>query len=167
MTNLVASYTPGANRTDGTGLAWGCAFTYSGASGLVVTQLGCRMGTGNSGNAVISLVSGGATHNNVLDAQVTVALGGTVGNFIYGTCAPFALTNGVTYGLMVSIGSGQNLADTGPATFNQVSASGGIFDCVPGNGSTLNTFGSNNMYAGVDMVFSAGGGAHGGMFFGV
>jgi hypothetical protein len=155
MTNLIATYTPGTNRTDGGGLAWGVRFIYTGTSGLLVTQLGARMGTGNSGNAVISLSSGGGSNNGTLNAQATVILSGTVGAFIYGAVTSYALVNGTLYCLGVSITAGQNLADTGAVTMNNASSIAGIFQYTPGNGSGVSSFGSNNMYAGVDMVFGS------------
>lgn len=155
MTNLVATYVPTTTRSDAGGLGWGCSFGYSGATGLVVTQLGAWIKTGNTGVVTVSLCTGGANSNGSVARSVTInATTAAKDQMNYAACAPYSLTNGQGYTLVAAIAAGETINDTAPTTYNSASGTNGIFNCTPGNGATPGTFGTN-MYAGVDMVFGA------------
>lgn len=157
MTNLIATYTPGGTRSDSAGINdVGFGFTFTGTTGFVPTSLGAWMVAGDVGSWIVRLVNGA---NTVLLATATIVMGGgtTPAAFNYAACVALAsLTNGQTYILMVNVPTLQVFNDTAPITCNNASGISGKFS-VPvtlgaGNGSF---FGSNNMYGGVDMVFSA------------
>lgn len=167
MTNLVATYTPSGTRTDGAGLAWGVQFTFGGTTGLVVSQLGAWIKTGNTGTVTITLTTG-TNRNTIVVATATInATAAAKDQFVYAACSPTSLTNGGAYALGAAIAAGQTINDQVSVTCNSASAIGGIFQYTPGNGATPSAFGSNNMYAGVDMVFGAPvTGVPSGFFFG-
>lgn len=151
MTNLVATYTPAGTRSDNL-QDCGCNFTYTGATGLLVTQLGAWKTTGNTGTWNIHLRDFGNTVA-LADASVSMA-GATVGQFNYASCTPFSLVNGTQYKLIVQIPVGQTFPDTSAQTLNSATSSTGAFS-VPNavGGGAGSTFGSNNQYGGVDLVF--------------
>lgn len=163
MTNLVATYTPTTTRSDNL-QDCGIRFTYIGASGLLVTQLGAWKTSGNTGTWNIHLRN---FFNTVALADASISMAGaTVGQFNYAACTPFSLVNGTQYNLIVQIPVGQTFPDTTAVTLNNANTISGVFQ-VPdaiggGNGSS---FGSNNQYGGVDMVFGPAGGASNSNFF--
>lgn len=156
MTKLVVAYTPGANRTDGGGQGVGVFFTYTGSNGAILSRLGMLVGTGNTGNAVISLSSGGASNNGTLNAQCTVPITGVpAGTWVFGSCPPYPLVTARAYCLSVAIGAGQNYADSGAVSINSGTVAGAIDHVTPGNGSGVGFSGGAIMKGGVDAEFGA------------
>jgi hypothetical protein len=148
VTNLVASYTPGGNRND-FGIYAGMQFVPS--VGMTVSQLGCRMATGNTSMTVVLTDAPGAT---ILASAVVSFSGGTVGNFYYAPISPsISLASGTAYCLFgeVSIG-GPSWADSGPVTLNGVSSVTAAAADGPGGTFLQNP---NQSYVGVDLVFGS------------
>jgi hypothetical protein len=157
MTNLVASYTPAGTRSDDL-RDCGFQFTYTGTTGFTVTQLGAWKVSGNTGTWAISLRNAGNT--TVLASASISMVGATAGQFNYASCTPFALINGTQYRLVVDIPVGQSFNDTAAITVNNATSPGGVFSVPSVGGGGGSTFGSNNQYGGVDMVFGAAGAAN-------
>lgn len=119
---LVASYSPGADRSDFTGFA-GLRFTS--AANQTISSLGIRMGTGDTGTWTVSLTD---AMGNVLASAAIDLTGGTVGTFYYGT-ASYQLTNGTTYYLVTEVDSTQSTqywSDAGAVTLNSAVATDAV-----------------------------------------
>jgi len=149
VTNLVASYTPGVERND-FGEYAGMQFKPSVA--MLVSQLGCRMATGNTSMTVVLTDVTGAT---ILASAVVSFLGGTVGNFYYAPISPITLASGTAYCLFaeVSIG-GPMWADSGPVTLNNATAVAAAAEDNLGGTFLQNP---NESYVGVDLVIGSTG----------
>lgn len=143
--NLVVSYTPGADRNNFSGFI-GMQFTLTGGLDLSVNSLGLRMATGNSGNHTVYLLS----NADAVLASANVSLtGGSVGTFYYTGIIPVSITAAGTYKITTNVTSGgQNWSDQGPVTLAQAGSSVAIFS---GTNSGFGINNSNQMYAGVDM----------------
>lgn len=150
--NLVSAYDPSSTRSDNL-QDTGFKFIFTGATGSLVTQLGAWKTSGNTGNWVVSLRNSG---NTTVLASVTIAMAGAaVGQFNYASVgSPPALTNGSTYFLVSNIAVGQVYPDNTNMAINSGSTVVGTFS-VPDTvgGGTGSTFGTNNQYGGVDLVF--------------
>lgn len=166
MTNLVATYSPSTTRSDNL-QDCGFKFTYTGTTGYTVTQLGAWKTSGNTGTWNIRLRNGGGTANQTQYATGSISMaGGTAGQFNYVSVTAAALTNGSLYFLMAQIPSGQTYPDTSAITVNNANAVGGIYsvpDTLSGGGGS--SFGTNNQYGGVDLVFGPAAPAGGTHFF--
>lgn len=149
MAQLVATYTPGSNRSDNAN-DWGVQFAWTGPTGSSVTQLGVNKATGNTSGFVVRLINVGNTSDL---ATATIDLtSGTVGQFTYASVTPVSLVNGTTYQLVVHVPTGQNLHDTGAVTMTNASSIGGRFSVPASGGGGGSGFGTNNMYAGLDLT---------------
>ena len=148
--NLINTYTPGANRNNLTGIA-GVRFTLTAGHTYNVTQLGVRMATGNSGNHSATLYD---YLGNIIASTSSINLtGGTVGNFIYAAVTAATLIGGLVYTLVTGVSNGgQNWSDAGAITMNDA---GSIVAVSGANFAGLSAGTANQMFAGVDMVFTA------------
>lgn len=162
MTNLVATYAPSTTRSDNLQDA-GFKFTFTGASGSLITQLGIWKTTGNTGNWTVSVRN--ASNTQIIASATINMTAATVGQFNYaaavipvgakGALASSATTAAIYY-LVVNIPVGQSFPDTTPVTLNNATTAVGVFQVPDAVGGGLGgASGSGNQYAGVDLVFIA------------
>lgn len=157
---LISSLSPITTRTDNL-QDCGLNFTYTGTT-KNVTQLGAFKYPGNTGNWIVRLANSANTSDLT---TATIAMGSAPVGFNYAACAPVSLVNGTSYKLIVKVPTGQAYTDNAPITSAIASALGGIFQVPASGGGTGNGFGSNNMYGGVDLLFTAAAGASNSNFF--
>lgn len=157
---LISSFNSTVTRTDNL-QDCGLNFTYTGATKNVM-QLGAFKYTGNTGNWIVRLANSANTSDL---ATATIAMGSAPVGFNYAACAPVSLVNGTSYKLVVKVPAGQTYADNAPITSAIASTLGGIFQVPASGGGSGNTFGSNNQYGGVDLLFTAAAGASNSNFF--
>lgn len=158
MTNLVATYTPAGTRSDNL-QDCGATFTYfytgtAAGSPDTVTSLGAWKVAGNTGNWIIRLVDAA---NTVVLATATIAMAGaTAGAFNYATVTPVALNPDTVYKLVVKVPSGQTFNEQVGVTSTIAGGFTGAFSVPAIGGGVGSTFGTNNMYAGVDAIITPG-----------
>lgn len=151
MTNMIASYTPGATRTDSASINWlGTNVGWSGVSGSVISQLGIWKVAGNTGLWNIDL----CLHSNaaILTTAVVNMTTAIAGQFNYASCTPFVMLNGASWILVANVPAGQTWNDIVLPTYNSGIVGGaGMFQVTPGS-VTGSIFGTG-VYVGLDMVF--------------
>jgi len=150
MANLIATYTPGANRNDFTGYL-GVRFRYTGASGLFVSSLGRNAIAGDTGLYTVYLVTDAVPPALIRSASVDLT-GSTPGTFYYASCTPFSLVNNTFYIMWSGATTGLNFHDFSGCTMAQGDNIGGAYSSAP-FGTTATGFGSNGMFVGVDFIY--------------
>lgn len=146
MTLLVVSFTPGADRSNFSG---NVGYSFVPTANMLVTQLGVRKATGNTGARTISLSNAAGTVLTSASIDVTV---GTVGTFIYAACTAAALIAGTTYYLSQAVTSGgQVWADQGATTVTGAGSETSVF--TSGAIGSWSNGTANTQFVGLDLSF--------------
>ena len=165
MANLIATYTPGANRSDFTG-TMGLKFRYMGTTGLLVSALGRNAILGDTGTKVVYLSTDSGPSTLLSSASVDLT-GSIPGTFYYASCAPFALVSGTNYLLWSPVVNGVVFHDFSGCSCAAADTLTGVYSTITGPPwASWSTFGASGMYVGVDLVYGPASGNASSFFFG-